>query len=173
MQGRRRKWPSQQLASVLLLTALIALACDDDGVTSPPEATDIRGNYTVVHRFTATSGGLSVTADCPGSMTITTLTNGQFTGQLSIQDCPDLELESETFPVAGTVTSTGVVAFETEGVEELVDELTEEGCELLSADEALAGTFSGNTLNAEFSISFRCDGDEVQFTYRLMATRTG
>lgn len=171
-RGRKRQLP---LWPVLLVFLATACGSDGGGPTGTDDGDrDIRGTYTVTHTFEVSSGGTSLSVDCPGSLAITTLDDGRFTGTLILGVCPDLGLEeAETVSVAGTVTG-GIVTFDPGDLDAFVDAFGDIGCVVLDVDETVTGTFTGNRLTASFSATLDCEDfdDEVEFTYSFVANRT-
>lgn len=162
------------LGSILLVLPL-ACGSDGDGPMDPGNGdTDIRGSYTAIHEFTLSIGTIGDSFECPGTLTIMTLNNGQFTGQISVEETSDEGCEAESAPFSGTVSGSGtvVVPVTQEDVEALSAIFAELGCVIVRSDEAFTGTFNGNVITVSFSADLDCeDVGDVTFTYRIEATR--
>ena len=163
------------LGSILLVLPL-ACGSDGDGPMDPGNGdTDIRGSYAAIHEITFSIGTIGIPVECPGSLTITTLNNGQFAGELSIDDCPDLDIEATTGPISGTVSGNGdvVVDVDEEDLEAFNEIFATIGCVAVRIDEAFTGTFTGNAITVSFSADLECENGTVDadFTYRIEATR--
>lgn len=172
---KRGRTPRAVLGSILLALPL-ACGSDGNGPMDPGNGdTDIRGSYTAIHELTFAIGTIGLPIECPGSLTITSLNNGQFGGVLSIDDCPEFEIEAESGPISGTVSGNGAVVVDLdEGDMEAFEELFAAiGCVAVRIDEAFTGTFTGNAITVSFSADLECENGTVDatFTYRIEATR--
>ncbi|MGH7571032.1 MAG: hypothetical protein ACREMK_04215 [Gemmatimonadota bacterium] len=159
---------------------MLPLACGGDGYGGGPTDpgngdTDIRGSYTAIHEFTLSIGTIGDSFECPGSLTITILNNGQFTGQISVEATSDESCEDASTPFSGTVSSSGAVEVPVtpEDIEALSAIFAELGCVIVSSDEAFTGTFNGTVITVSFSADLECEGiaGDVTFTYGIEATR--
>lgn len=141
-----------------------------------PGDSDIRGGYTATHEIMLAIGTFGTSAECPGSVTISSLAGNQFMGQVSIEETTAEDAcEPGTAPFSGTVSSSGavVVPFTPEDLDALAELFAGIGCVVVDSDEALAGTFDGDTITVAFSADLECEDVEgqVTFTYRIEATR--
>ena len=162
-----------------IFLALTLAACGGDGGDGPIDpgngGEDIRGSYDAVHTFTLSIGVFQDGIDCPGSLTITVLSGGQFSGLVSIGDCPEVDLEAASGPVSGSVSDTGAVAIplDEEDLAALEQFVAGIGCVVVSSEDEFTGTFDGSTITISFSADLECEDvpQDVTFTWRVVATK--
>ena len=162
-----------------ILLAFTVAACGGDGYGGPTDPGngdgDIRGNYDAVHTFILNVSGFEDGIDCPGSLRVTVLTAGQFSGTVTIGDCPEIDLEAASGPMSGTVSNSGaiVIPLDEEDLDALEEFVSGIGCTVLSSEDAFTGTFDGDEITISFDAHLECqdvDGD-VTFTWRITGTR--
>lgn len=151
---------------VLAATA-VAVACSSggggDGGPSGPTIPDVRGTYTGQHNFTATSGVEMIELSCDGHVAITTQSGASIAGTVRIEPCEALGQEEAVETIlAGTVTQSGSTTFTVAGQDEIDELVGEEGCAVVTQDQAFSGTFSGGNLIARFTVTLQCEGQEEQ-----------
>jgi hypothetical protein len=162
-----------------VLLALTVAACSSSGYGGPTDPGngdgDIRGNYDAVHTFILNIGVFQDGIDCPGSLRVTVLSGGQFSGSVSIDDCPEVELEAASGPMSGTVSDAGaiVIPLDAEDVAALEVFVSGIGCTVLSSEDEFTGTFDGDAITISFDADLECEdvAGDVTFTWRITATK--
>jgi hypothetical protein len=162
-----------------ILLGFVLTACGGSGNGGPTDPgdgdEDIRGSYDAVHTFVLNVGGFEDGIDCPGSLTITVLSEGQFSGLVSIGDCPEVDLEAASGPVSGTVSDAGavVIPLDDEDLAALEDFVAGIGCVVLSSEDAFTGTFDDNSITISFTAELECEdiAQDVTFEWRVVATK--
>lgn len=163
------------LGSALLVLPL-ACGSDGNGPMDPGDGgPDIRGEYGVIHEFTLAIGTIGLPVECTGTLTITSLDDGRFSGVLTIDDCPDFGVVESSGPISGTVSENGTVVVDLDegDLDELAEQFNAIGCVMVRSDEAFTGTFTGNAINVMFTADLECENGTVDatFTYRIEAVR--
>jgi hypothetical protein len=164
-----------------ILFAFVLAACGGDGngnggpIDPGNGDDDIRGSYDAVHTFILNVGGFQDGIDCPGSLTITVLSAGEFSGLVSIGDCPEVDLGAASGPVSGTVSDAGavVIPLDEEDLAALEDFVAGIGCVVISSEDAFTGTFDGDSITISFSADLDCEdiAQDVTFEWRVAATK--
>lgn len=162
-----------------ILLGFVLAACGGDGNGGPIDPGDgdgdIRGSYDAVHTFVLNVGGFEDGIDCPGSLTITALSGGEFSGSVSIGDCPEVDLDAASGPVSGTVSDAGavVIPLDEEDLAALEDFVGRIGCVVLSSEDAFTGTFDEDSIMISFSADLECEdvAQDVTFEWRVVATK--
>lgn len=162
-----------------MLLALTVAACSSSGYGGPTDPGngdgDIRGNYDAVHTFILNVGGFGDGIDCPGSLRVTVLSAGQFSGTVSIGDCPEIDLGAASGPMAGTVSDAGaiVIPLDDEDLAALEEFVSGIRCTVLSSEDAFTGTFDGDGITISFDADLECEdvAGDVTFTWRITATK--
>ena len=163
-----------------VLLALVVAACGGDGggPIDPGNGNgdgDIRGTYDDVHTFVLNVSGFEDGIDCPGSLRVTVLSAGQFSGTVSIDDCPAVGLEAASGPMSGTVSNAGAVSIplDEEDLDALDMFVSGIGCTVLSSEDEFTGSFDGDEITISFDADLECEdvAGEVTFTWRINATR--
>jgi len=162
-----------------ILLGLVLAACGGNGNGGPIDPgngdDDIRGSYDAVHTFILNVGGFQDGIDCPGSLTITVLSAGEFSGLVSIGDCPEVDLDAASGPVSGTVSDAGavVIPLDEEDLAALEQFVAGIGCVVISSEDAFTGTFDGDSITISFSADLDCEdiAQDVTFEWRVTATK--
>jgi hypothetical protein len=141
------------ILSGLLVFGLVA--CGDDA--TGPAYPNARGNYAATWTFTLTlvSTGESASVTCPGTLSITSQSEGSFSGSFTVQATAECDAVSGT--ISGTVRTDGGLNFSTTVPGSGDDPFeTVLGCTFVAGDSQFNGTLSGDQLTASASASYDC-----------------
>lgn len=164
---------------LVLLTLTIA-ACSSSGNGGPMTPgngnEDFLGTYEGVHRFLLSIGTIGDGIECPASLTVSSVDGNQFSGTVSIGDCPLLDLEAASGPMMGTISDSGaiVILLDEDDLLALAQLAAELGCVVVDSEDRFTGAFSGTTIEISFSADLECAdvAGEVVFTWEIEATET-
>ncbi|MFN2384169.1 MAG: hypothetical protein ABR559_07900 [Gemmatimonadota bacterium] len=160
------------VGGMLLAASLGACGGGGGGGPTGPPSRSIQGSYDVDHTIVFNLGGFNITFECTGTLVVITAGSGTFAGTLELDPCDGVTDEPVSGPVTGTVAANGALTLQLSGQAALVEVLEEEGCTVISADEAYAGSFTGSRIVADYDAVASCDGTQLNLHFELDARRT-
>lgn len=162
---------------ILVSAALLVLlaACDDD--PSGPSHPNLRGTYTTSWTYVFDAGEFgSFMVSCPGTLNIAQQSEEEFSGSYTTTATSDEECEASSGTIEGEIRTDGGLNFIIDAPGE-VDELEAlTGCEVISADNQLNGTFANNVISASADAVLDCPTEfgvlRIALELELLANRT-
>lgn len=175
MKATARRSTGLMLAAAGCLFFLTACGGGDAGPTEPT-IPDIQGSYSGTWSITLTNQntGESATVGCPGSVTVSSQSEGSFSGSYILEAAGDCDT-SDSGNIAGTVRTDGGVNLglgSASGSTADFEDIT--GCTYTSGDSQLTGSVSGGSMSIDGEFFTDCpDGAGGTFPVRWVIAFDG
>lgn len=150
--SQRFRWSAMRSIAALALSLLIVPACGGSSPTSaaPPSAPSLIGNWSGTRLDVLTSGAASISNTCKEVWSITSQTEGQFSGTFRVSGGTTSACEG-----SGTVSGTIGADNRVSGLAFSVDTFTG-GCTRSSGDGRYSGPLVNGVITATTSHSVAC-----------------
>lgn len=175
----------QRSLTLLVLSSVVACDAGIDGMIGLHRNAQVAVGYpSTVGSYNGTvqaharpSIGRSYTISCPFTLTVSTQTDPDFSGNFALQQSDDCDTESGT--IAGRVETTGGLSFSADtpggGANVFEDAATRSRCTLISSSGDFDGTVTGGVMSAAGNAVYDCPffgGVRVTVDVSLSATRS-